>query len=211
MYRINRNLTFISAPYVIKPLTDSESKALLEDRRASYKRNCQACQGAIINSTIFLRWYTMEFCDAQCFGTFIDSKIGCLCWSCTSIIGQNHLCVHVERIENELRLFCSEECMTTYCAANKMCDHCGKLFDSPRSNAGAAKRFCSVACDRKFRRLNTQEVDRTVKPCTDCRLPKRVLVNFVHDNQMYPYCSFTCFFLLKFSCGIFAGNYFVRH
>lgn len=195
-----------AAAEAIKPLTEAESKRLLGERQRSYLRQCQICAAAITNSAPFLRWHTMEFCNGRCFGAFVESKIGCVCWSCSSIIGANHLCVHVDRIDNELRLFCSEECMGTYRASHKMCDHCGKVYANPRTCAEAAKRFCSVDCDRKFRRLYSQEVDQTVKPCTDCRRPKRVLVNFLHDANVFPYCSYACFFFLKFSCDIYAGN-----
>lgn len=191
----------------ITPLTEADTKQLLVERKRSYTRKCEACDSFITNSKPFLRWHTMEFCDIDCFTTFIDANNGYSCWSCDSIIRPIQLGVHCERIENELRLFCSAECRKTYLAKNKMCNHCGKVLELPTTLAEGAERFCSIDCDRKFRRMYSQDRDeRAVEKCTDCYRMKNVLVNFLYDGQLYPYCSYVCFFFLKFTCGIYAGN-----
>lgn len=148
----------------------------------------------------------MEMCDLACFTTFVESNIGCVCWSCDSIVGITDLCVHTERIENVLRLFCSEQCKTEYLVANQMCGYCNKVLGTPNTCADGMKRFCSIECDRKFRRMYSQDVEQVMKVCTDCHQSKAVKVNVVYNNKQFPYCSWACFFFLKFTCGIYAGE-----
>lgn len=179
---------------------------MLEDRKKSYERKCGGCNSAIVNAEPFLRWYTNEFCGTECFGRFIETNIGLCCHACDSIIGKTKLCIYTECIENELRHFCSRRCKDSYMQTHKLCEYCQKILIEPSTCEEATKRFCSTDCEEKHQKMHGIIRKGVVKPCTDCGASKPVLVDFDYNGQLYSYCSYSCFFFLKFSCGIYAGK-----
>lgn len=192
----------------IEPLTKVETDRLIKERLDSFVRKCGSCDSIVSNAQPFLRWFAEEFCNELCFDEYLKSNNGCVCWNCDSIIGITKLCVHAEYVENNLRLFCSVGCQSNYLKSIKMCEYCHKKMGTPETVAQQANRFCSDECEKEHTRIFNIETDpKAVEAiCTDCNEMKQVKAIFVYNGKEFPFCSYSCSFFLKFSCGLFPGE-----
>lgn len=179
---------------------------MLLERLVSFERKCSACESKICNTVPFLRWQTEEFCNGICFGEFINGNNGSLCWACDAIISQQNLCLHTEYIENKLRLFCSFECKTQYSKLVKMCDFCHKIMKRSITIGQQAQRFCSMDCQVEYRMMYSLDTVQEMGICTDCNMMKPVNVVLIYQEKTYQFCSYTCFFFVKYSCGLYPGE-----
>lgn len=190
----------------IKPLSKEETDRLIIERCESFERKCNTCKSIVSNAVPFLRWQTMEFCDEECFDEFLHVTHGSICWACDSIIAFQNICVHTEYIHNTLRFFCSFECKSTYLQIIKMCEFCHKVLELPQTVGQQIKRFCSVECEEEHRQIFSMDELQMEAICTDCNMMKSVNVILKYQDKAYPFCSFTCFFFVKYSCGIYPGE-----
>lgn len=172
---------------------------------------CNGCSSTIGMAKPFFRWNMMEFCSTLCIDYVIKANVGRRCWTCECSISISSLFVHTEYVENELRLFCSSECMTNYLDAVQMCEHCQKVMKPTAEGGENTPIFCSKQCENRLERMFANASDCEEKFCTDCDVLKPVKFNMVYNGKSYPFCSFACFFFVKFSCGIYAGEFLLKY
>lgn len=188
----------------MKPLTKLETEKLLETREAHCVSTCSSCESKIAAAKPFYRWHTMTFCSSLCIDFELKINNGTRCLACDDVIAASKLFVYTEYVENELNQFCSDQCITDYLAVIQMCQQCQKIL---KRSDEIGVMFCSEKCEENFEQIFSTTSTCEEKHCTDCNKLMPVKFNMLYNGQSYPFCSFACFFFVKFSCGIYAGKF----
>lgn len=188
----------------MKPLTKFETEKLLETREAHCVSTCSSCDTKIATAKPFYRWHMMTFCSSLCIEFALKINSGTRCLACDNLIAVSKLFVYTEYVENELQQFCSDQCITNYLAVIQMCQQCQKILKRSDENGVM---FCSKQCEEDFDKIFSSASTSEEKHCSDCDKLKPVKFNMLYNGKSYPFCSFACFFFVKFSCGICAGKY----
>lgn len=184
---------------------------MLAEREACQIRYCRGCNAKISTVKPFYRWHTIEFCSSFCIDYWLKTHIECRCWACDIIITISNIYVHTEYVDAELCQFCSLECKASYMKVVKLCGYCQKVLTQENEYGASASGFCSRLCEEDFVRILSNDSNCTKKHCTDCDEMKPVKFNLLYNGKSYPFCSFACFFFVKFSCGIYAGKKYKLH
>lgn len=158
----------------------------------------------MVNEPI-LRWQTKNFCSQNClFDRMLDlHDHGLVCAKCAAPSRIDILGDMTSRIGNETYYFCGAECKTEFVRDLHLCEFCLIRMDDV---ADLDKRFCSEDCASDYDRLYAVEKVPITGECTDCEKETSLPIQLLYDGRVYGFCSFRCFFFLKFSCGIYAGN-----
>lgn len=107
------------------------------------------------------------------------------------------------RIGNEARFFCGADCKEDFVRDWHMCEFCLNQMDDVTD---LDQRFCSMRCADEYEKLYADEKVPIIGECIDCEKITSLPIQLLHDGKVYGFCSFRCFFFLKFSCGIYAGK-----
>ncbi|XP_055319578.1 zinc finger MYM-type protein 2-like [Sitodiplosis mosellana] len=168
-----------------------------EVRECTPIQRCGHCQRIIKRTQSFMQWGYLEFCNNICYERFMyDDRYRCGSCSndCGSCIGPN---VHI--IGNRMYCFCSEMCEKTFFGLMKFCRFCRNTITTMNHSDG----FCQSTCRTRFKELYENCGEFTEKSCYQCLLTKPVDIFLQVNGVMHTFCSFSCYFHLKTSHGLF--------
>lgn len=182
---------------------------------------CSHCRLTIKESQASLQWAYLEFCNSLCYERFMyNDRFRCA--SCTNNCGPcNGPNAHI--VGNRMYYFCSAECERIFFGLMKFCRFCMTVITSMNHSDG----FCQSTCRMRFTQLYGQQlygkigyqsfqkdhqsilengVEPTEKLCCQCLLMKPVDILLRVDDVTLDFCSFSCYFHQKTSCGLFPGK-----
>lgn len=147
----------------------------------------------------------MEFCSEKCLRDFLLAECS-KCAECAASIAVDVLADCSRRIGAELKHFCSSLCAEK-CETNaSLCEFCFGV----RAVDGNKAIPCSERCEKLSKIITSGEKALAEGKCTDCETFHRYETELIYRGEIFGFCSFKCFFFLKFTCGIYAGNSFIR-
>lgn len=166
---------------------------LLEDSKKAFESHCNNCAIYIKTTEFRLRVNSIEFCTTSCYAQFLQSQHLDQCVSCHKEIRGSTL----RRIGNDLCNFCSPECIKIHLANGIPCKFCRTqiCYD-----------FCSTKCRSQWNKLYAIEALPQISLCIQCNQNKPVQCSLIHDDRVYKFCSFSCFFYLKTYAILFPGT-----
>lgn len=204
----NKKFSFFSflfcstAKYKIPTRQQQEIDDALNERHEMMRFKCFKCNLQIYIRMPFVRWQTMEFCSDECLKEFLLENCSA-CSQCNKTIGVNQLCDLTQRIGTELKHFCSSLCAKQFAESIRLCDFC---FGNIDANDNATT-FCNEQCKLLQEMLKNDKKSLADGKCTDCGSERPMEIQLTYNGEYFGFCSFKCFFFLKFSCGIYAGNF----
>lgn len=180
----------------------------MSERRESFRLKCFECVRQIGVNEPVLRWQTMNFCSRNC---LLDHMLemhdkGLKCTKCQTPSRIDILGDMTCRIGNETRFFCGTHCNEEFVRDLRLCDFCLKQMDDDGHMVDSDKRFCSERCAGEYENLYAAEKMSITGECTDCEKVTALPIQLLYNGKDYGFCSFRCFFFLKYSCGIYAGK-----
>lgn len=162
----------------------------------NYASKCSRCQSNFELSQSIIQWAFLEFCNINCFETFVFSNYN-QCNLCAR--AYDSYFVRCLQIGNQLYYFCSVSCEKTFIDLMTFCKFCRNLISSNKING-----FCSDDCQHRFDRLYiTQPLKK--KPCHQCHLSKVVTIALLSADTIHEFCSFSCYFDEKITNGLHPG------
>lgn len=178
----------------------------MEVRRESFRLKCTECVRQIMAGESVLRWQTMNFCSKNClFDHMLEMQDnGLKCAKCRAPSRIDILGDLVCRIGKDTLFFCSGHCKAEFVRDLHLCEFC---LERMANDDDVDKRFCSERCAADFEKLYAVEKIPITGECTDCEAITSLPIQLMYAGKVYGFCSFRCFFFLKYSCGIYAGNH----
>lgn len=162
--------------------------------------HCGHCQRCIKPTQSFMQWECLEFCNNTCYELFMYNE-HFKCVSCGKISGP---CIgpNVRMIGNRIYYFCCDTCEKTFYDLMKFCRYCRSVISRINHSDG----FCQSDCRKRYKRLYECRAEVHAELCHQCRTMKPADICLRVDGVIYTFCCFACYFHLKTSCGIFAGE-----
>lgn len=191
----------ISAKYKIPVRKQEEIDQALNERHEMMRFKCLRCCGQIYPGMPFARWQTMEFCTEKCLKDFLLAECS-MCDECTASIAVDMLADNSRRIGTELKHFCSSLCAEKCATNTSLCTFCFRIRAVDENKANP----CSAHCEKLSKIIDSGEKALAEGECTDCETFHRYETELIYRGEIFGFCSFKCFFFLKFTCGIYAGN-----
>lgn len=178
-----------------------EIDVALNERYELQRFKCFNCCLQIYIRMPFIRWQTMEFCSDECFKKYLQEYYN-KCNKCNKMIDVNQLADFSRRIGTEIKHFCSLLCLRNYTEFIEFCHYCfGKI---PNNNNETT--YCNAQCKMVQQFIQNDGKLSPEGKCTDCASLRLLEIQLIYDGEYFGFCSFKCFFFLKFSCGIYAGK-----
>lgn len=169
---------------------------------------CAHCQGSLESNAKITQWEWLEFCDAECFQSFILKHIhaGCTICSTDCDFYCRPLSAHI--YGNRLYLFCTDQCAMVFFNAVTFCKFCRRVPMDPAKMLSNG--FCQKICQQKFDALYT-----TIKAspetnqicCIECSSTVYSNIRLSFAGSVYEFCSFRCYFYRTLQCELFPGMY----
>lgn len=203
---INFFVSPLPAKYKIPIKSKEQVDISLEERRESFRLKCSECVRQIKANEPVLRWQTMNFCSQNClFDHMLEMHDnGLKCAKCGASSRIDILGDVMCRIGKEMLFFCGGDCKAEFVRDLHLCEFC---LERMANDADEDKRFCSERCVADYEKLYAVEKVPITGECTDCETYTTLPIQLLYEGKIYGFCSFRCFFFLKFSCGIYAGNH----
>lgn len=147
-----------------------------------------------------MQWECLEFCNNTCYELFMYNE-HFKCVSCGKISGP---CIgsNVHMIGNRIYYFCCDTCEKTFYDLMKFCRYCRSVISRINHSDG----FCQSDCRKRYKQLYECRDEVHAEFCHQCRTMKPANICLRVDGVIYAFCCFACYFHLKTSCGIFAGE-----
>lgn len=165
---------------------------------------CGNCQSNMDTEKTIIQWEWLEFCNFQCFQSFIlkYSHLGCTMCSedCDFYCGL----LKAHAFGNRLYFFCSDQCATVFFNSATFCKFCRRISDPAKMMNG----FCQAVCQQKFDALYMTVASSTPTKqicCIECNSTTNLNIRLSFAGSIHGFCSYQCYFYRTLQCELFPG------